>query len=218
VAFQSRDRLTTAEALSKVSFYRYAGPGAFPMSLTGTLVFSNDAIIVMVPSVHDLLNDDFLASAASSSNLVFTGLGPTQELVERHGLQKGVHVKYVAEEGILRAQFAAYFAWLQGISLVALFAALVVSALIGASITAVLKAKRDFPLRLAGKRWAEILADRVAREWSVGVALIGLVVLFQGLDGGVLVAVVAAAGLLVSPLMPVVAARWAFANVSLRRM
>jgi hypothetical protein len=93
-----------------------------------------------------------------------------------------------------------------------------VAALIGAFITAVLKARRDFPLRLAGKPWAEILADRVAREWSVGVALVGLVVLFQGLDGGVLVAVVAGAGLLASPLAHLVAARWAFANVSLRRM
>jgi hypothetical protein len=218
VAFQSRDRLTTAEALSKVSFYRYAGPGAFPTSLSGDLKFSNDTIIVVVPSVHDVFNDDFLASTASSSNLVFTGLGPTQELVAQHGLQKEVNVKYVAEEGVLRAQLTAYFAWLQGISLVALVVALVVAALIGAFITAVLKARRDFPLRLAGKRWAEILADRVAKEWSVGVALIGLVVLFQGLDGGVLLAFVAAAGLLVSPLTHLVAARWAFANVSLRRM
>jgi hypothetical protein len=218
VAFQSRDELTAAEALSGVSFYRYAGPGAFPMSLSGDLEFSNDTIIVVVPGVHDIFNDDFLVSTASSSNLVFTGLGQTQELVARHELQKQVNVKYVAEEGVLRAQFTAYFAWLQGISLVALVVALVVTALIGAVITALLKARRDFPLRLAGKRWAEILAERVAREWIVGVALVGLVILVRGLDGGVLVAVIAVAGLLVSPLTHFVAARWAFMNVSLRRM
>lgn len=218
LAFQSRDEMTAAEALSEVSLYRPAGPVAFPMSLGGTLEFSNDAIIVVVPNVHDTFNDDFLASTASSSNLIFTGLGPTQALVAQHGLRKAVTVKYVAEEGVLRAQLTAYFAWLQGISLVAMIVALVVAALIGAFITAVLKARRDFPLRLAGKRWAEILAGRVAKEWIVGVALAALVILARGLDGGVLIAGVALAGLLVSPLIHVVAARWAFANVSLRRL
>lgn len=168
--------------------------------------------------MHHLFDDDFLVSTASSSNLVFTGLGPTQELVARHGLQREVDVRYVAEEGILIAQLTAYFAWLQGISLAALIAALVVAALIGAFIAAVLKARRDFPLRLAGKRWTEILAERVVKEWSVGVVLVALVILVRGFDGGVLLAVVAIAGLLASPLMHVVAARWAFANVGLRRM
>ena len=220
LAFQSREKVTAAEALGKVSFYRYAGPGKFPMASGGggDLMFSNDTIIAVVPNVYNMFNDDFLASTASSSNLVFTGLGPTQALVARHGLRKQVSVKYVAEEGVLRAQLTAYFAWLQGISLVALVAALGVTALIGAFITAVLKARRDFPLRLAGKRWGEILADRVAREWSVGVTLTVLVILARGLDGIVIIAVVAVAGLLVSPLIHVMAARWAFKNVSQRRL
>lgn len=210
----SRDDLTAAEALGNVSFFRSSGSAEIPMALGGDLVFSNDAIVVVAPRVHDMFNDDFLASAASTRNLVFMGLGPTQELVARHGLQNKVYVKYVAEEGVLRAQLAASVAWLQGISLVAL-----VVALIGAFITAVLKARRDFPLRLAGKRWMEILADLVAREWSVGVALIGLVILVRGVEGGVVVvvvAVVAVAGLLLSPLTHLLAARWAFARVSLR--
>ncbi|MGB3683260.1 MAG: hypothetical protein WA990_12355 [Rubrobacteraceae bacterium] len=216
-----RDRSTADETLSKMSFYRHAGTDKFPMALGGgggDLEFSNDAIIVVAPSVNELFNDDFLTSAASTSNLVFTGLGPTQALVEQHGLQKEVYVKYVAEEGVLLAQLTAYFAWLQGISLVALVAALVVAALIGAFITAVLKARRDFPLRLAGKRWIEILAGRVIKEWAVGIALAALVILVRGLDGGLLIAVVAMAGLLASPLIHIVAARWAFANVSLRRL
>jgi len=215
----TRDHLTAAEALSTVSFYRYAGSIRIPMSLGGggDLVFPDDALVV-VPSVHDMFNDSFLVSAASSRNLVFTGLGPTQALIARHGLQHKVYVKYVAEDGVLFAQFTAYFAWLQGVSLVALIVALAVSALIGAFITAMLKARRDFPLRLAGKRWLEILTDRVAREWAVGVALTVPVLLLRGVQGGVLVAVVAVAALLISPLTHLIAARWAFANVSLRRL
>jgi hypothetical protein len=217
----SRDDLTAVGALSKMSFYRYSAPAALPLARGGggdDLVFSNDAIVVVAPSLHGMFNDDFLASAASTRNLVFKGLGPTQALVADYGLQDKVYVKYVAEEGILRAQYTAYFAWLQGMSLVALIVALVVAALIGAFITAVLKARRDFLLRLAGKHWAEILADRVAREWTAGVALIGLVILVRGLEGGVLVADVAVAALLLSPLIHLVAARWAFARVSLRRL
>lgn len=128
-----------------------------------------------------------------------------------------MYVKYVAEDGVLRAQLTAYFAWLRGISLVALFVALVVSTMIGAFITAVLKARRDF-LRLSGKRWAEILADRVVREWSVGIGLTGLVVLVRGREAGGLVAAVAVAGLLLSPLTHLLAARWAFERVGLRRL
>lgn len=217
----TRDDLTADETLGMMSFYRYAAPTALPLARGGggdDLVFSNDALLIVAPGVHGVFNDDFLASAASTRNLVFGGLGETQALIADHGLQGKVHVKYVAEEGVLLAQLAASFAWMQGMSLVALIVALVVSALIGAFITAVLKARRDFPLRLAGKRWTEILADRVVREWSVGVVLIGLVILLRGLEGGVLVALVAVAALLLSPLTHLIAARWAFASVILRRL
>lgn len=217
----SRDHLSAAQILRKVSFYQSSSSAEIPMSLGGggsDLLFSNTAIVVVAPSLYGLFNDDFLTSAASTGNIMFTGLGSTETMIARHGLQNKIYVKYVAEEGVLRAQLAAYFAWLQGISLVALVVALVVAALIGAFITAVLKARRDFPLRLAGKRWTEILADRVAREWVVGIALTALVILFRGLGGGALVAMVAAAGLLLSPLTHVAAARWAFMKVSLRSL
>ncbi len=217
----TRDDLTADETLDMMSFYHYAAPTALPLAQGGggdDLVFSNDALIIVAPGVHDVFNDDFLASAASTRNLVFAGLGETQALVVDHGMQGKVHVKYVAEEGVLLAQLAASFAWIQGMSLVALVVALVVSALIGAFITAVLKARRDFPQRLAGKHWTEILADRVATEWSVGVALIGLVILLRGLEGGILVALVAVVALLLSPLTHLIAARWAFSSVILRRL
>lgn len=216
----SRQQFTAAEALSKLSFYRSSGSISLPLSLGGSggLVFPDDALVVLVPSVHEMFNDSFLVSVASSRNLVFTGLGPTQALLAQHGLQHKAEVKYVAEEGILVAQFTAYLAWLQGVSLVALIVAMIVSALIGAFITAVLKARRDFPLRLAGKPWMEILTDRVTREWIVGIALTVLVILVRGLEGGALIAAVAVVGLLISPMTHLVAACWVFANISLRRL
>jgi len=216
----SRDDSTAAEALGKVGFYHFSESVQLPLSSAGggDLVFPKDAIVVVAPNLHSMFDDDFLASAASTRNLVFTGLGPTQALLAQHGLQYKVTVKYVAEEGVLFAQFTAYFAWLQGVSLAALIAALVVSSLIAAFITAVLRSRRDFPLRLAGQRWSEILADRVAAEWLVGVALTVMIILLRGGQGALLVAAAAAVGLLASPITHLLATRWTFANVSRRRL
>lgn len=214
----SREELTAADALDQMSIYEYAGPTRFPMALGGDLVFSDDVIVVVAPALYDMFDDDFLASAASTSNLVFTGLESTQALLSQHGLQNEVLVKYVAEEGVLRAQLAEYFAWLQGASLVALIVALIVSSVVAAFITAALLARRDFPMRLAGKRWMEILADRVLREWSIGIVLTAVIILLRGTEGGVFLAAVAAAALLLSPLSHHVAASWAFNRMTMRNL
>ncbi|MDI3328884.1 MAG: hypothetical protein QJR06_10045 [Alicyclobacillaceae bacterium] len=216
-----RDKKNQGEILDKLQFYRYSGARKLPFArFSGELVFPNDneAIIVLVPGVHEIFDDDFLTASASSRNLVFTGLEATQRLLSERGLQGRIRVNYMAEEGILRAQFTAYFAWLRAGSLVALVVALAIAAVIGAFITAVLKAKRDFPLRLGGKSWWTILRGRVMREWLVGAALTILVMLLQGSQGRAFVAAAAVAVLLTLPLVHFVAARWVFTKVSLRRL
>lgn len=165
---------------------------------------------------------------ASGSNIVFTGVTATQELLEKHGLDvkalrdRGLNgelkVVYVAEEGILSAQFAAYVVWLLNLALIALVIAFTVSAAISALITALLQAKRDFPLRVAGQSWVQILRNRVAKQMLAGGILLGIVILFQRPDemGAVLVAAVY--GLLVVPLSHLFAVRWCFDSVSKRRI
>ena len=211
---------TGADALTGFSFYRYSGHTGLPMSLAdGTLEFPNSAIVMLAPSVRPTFNDSFLGSLMSSHNLVLTGLEPTQALVARHGLQGQVYVKYVAEQGILMAQLTAYFAWLSGISLASLIVALVISASISAFIVAVMKARHDFPLRLAGHRWPTILAARVSKEWVAGGLLAAPVIAWQGWQAAtVVVGALAGICLLVSPLMHLIAARWSFTNVSLRKL
>jgi hypothetical protein len=216
----SRDHSTAAEALGKVGFYHFSESVQLPLSSAGggDLVFPKDAIVVVAPNLHSMFDDNFLASAASTRNLVFTGLGPTQELIAQHGLQYKVTVKYAAEEGVLLAQFTAYFAWLQGVSLAALIVALIVSSFIAAFIAAVLRSRRDFPLRLAGQRWSEILANRIAAEWLVGAALALMIILLRGGQGALLVAAAAVVGLLASPITHLLATRWTFTNVRRRRL
>lgn len=215
----ARQRLPADQAMAKFAFYRYDGPGKIPLSMAGmgNLVLLDKAIIMVAPNLSELFKDDFLASIATSNNLVFAGLGPTTALVNEHGLQHQVFVKHIAEQGILRAQLTAYFAWLQVVSLVAITIALVMSAAIGALITALVKARRDFPLRLAGRRWREILAGRVVNEWLVGASLALVILLLSGSEGAVLVAAVAAAGMLASPVVHLLATRWNFTNISLRK-
>ncbi|WP_054949363.1 hypothetical protein [Numidum massiliense] len=192
------------------------------------LHFADDVLLVVVPSVYDTYDDFNLTSLASSSNIVFTDVTATKQLLKRHGLDvpglrdrglKGeLNVVYVAEEGMLLAQFAAYVVWLQNLALVALVVAFTVAAAISALITALLQAKRDFPLRVAGRSWVRILQSRVAKELLVGAGIVGVVVLFQRPDemGAILVA--AAYGLLVVPLSHLFTARWCFDGVSRRRI
>jgi hypothetical protein len=207
------------DALAPLTFYRYIGSKLIPVAVAGggDLRFLGTAVVAVTPSLHAVFNDSFLASLASSRNLVFAGLAPTLALVQDKSLTDKVDVRFVAEEGVLQAQYTAYFAWLRGASLAALVVALAVSATVVALITATLRAHRDFPLRLAGFAWARILAGRVGVEWLAGLVITGLVLIWQGGTSGALVALTAAVALVVSPLAHLAAARWSFTNLTLRR-
>lgn len=218
------------ELLAQFRFLRPAGGLRLPVAggWGEGLLFADDILLVVVPSLYDAYSDSNLTSMASGRNIVFTGVTATQQLLERHGLSaqalrdrgfRGqLDVVYIAEEGLLLAQFAAYVVWLRSLALIALGVAYIVAAAISAFITALLQAKRDFPLRLAGQSWARILQGRIARELLAGVVLVGAVILFQGTDtmGPVLMA--AAFGLLVVPLSHLFAVRWCFDGVSKRRI
>lgn len=207
------------EMLDGFEWFRVSGSAEVPFAASGgDLMFLDEAVVALVPDPHATFDDDFLASVTSSSNLVFTGLGETTELLEAHGLEHTLAVKFIAEEGVLRAQMAAYTKWLRSVSLVGLLVSLTVAASISAYITAMLRARRDFPMRLAGQPWARVLATRVSWEWAVGLGLAAAVVLLQRPDtiGVVLLATFAALAL--APLAHVAAARWCFVNLSMRRL
>ncbi|MCE7007967.1 hypothetical protein LWC34_34870 [Kibdelosporangium philippinense] len=211
---------TGAELLSGFQYLRPANGFKLPVAGGGggNLQFSDDVLVAVMPSVHAAIDDSNLTSMVSTLNVMFTGLAPTQQLLARNGLDTpSLRVVYVAEDGILRAQFAAYVVWLLNLALVALAIAFAVSAGVSALITALLNAKRDFPLRVAGLSWARILQSRVAREVLVGVGLALAVLLVQRPDlGAILVA--AGFGLVVVPLSHLITVRWCFVGVGRRRM
>ncbi len=216
------------------STFKYLQPAEgfkLPVSEGGSgqsLKFLDDVLVAVVPSAHDAFNDSNLTSMMSTANVVFTGTAKTQELLERASLStqalrgagfKGeLGVVYIAEEGILRAQFTAYVVWLMNLALIALFVAFAVAAVVSALITSLLQAKRDFPLRLSGRSWAGILQSRVSRELVAGVVLVAAVLLFQGLGSTGPVLVAAVFGFVVVPLSHLSTARWCFAGVGKRRI
>ncbi|MEU4806235.1 hypothetical protein [Actinosynnema sp. NPDC023587] len=227
----SRDGRPGAEVLAGMRFFRPVQDYRLPVAMGGgggQLVFLHDVLVAVLPSAYSVIDDSNLTSLASTRNIVFSEIGATQELLQRNGLgvdslrARGftgkLHVVYIAEDGILLAQFTAYVTWLLNLALAALLVAFAVAAAISALITALLHAKRDFPLRLAGRSWAHVLRVRVAREVLVGIGLTGLALLFQRPEGVVAVLVVAAVGLLIVPLCHVLAARWCFAGVGRRRI
>lgn len=208
-----------SEVLADLSPRRTAGAAEVALAAggSGELVFSDDALLLVVPDLA-MFDDDFLASLASSNNLVLHGLAPTLELLRAHDLEHTLQVRHVAEDGVLHAQYAAYVAWIRGVSLAGLMAAFALAAGISAFITALLRARRDFPLRLAGTSWPEILHGRVSREVLAGGALSAVVLLGQAPGAGTGVALAALLALAAVPLSHLLATRWCFAAVGRRQL
>jgi hypothetical protein len=227
----SRSRSPGEEQLARLQFLRPVDGFRLPVATgggSGGLRFLDDVLVAVVPSLHDTIDDANLTSMISTRNIVFTDVTATQKLLEHQGLAtqalrdrgfKGqLRVVYIAEEGILQAQFAQYVVWLLNLALAALAVAFVVAAAISALITALLRAKRDFPLRVAGRSWVLILRSRVAGELLAGAGLTAIVLPFQEPDATGAVLVAAAMGLLVVPLTHLLSARWCFAGIGRRRI
>lgn len=218
----TRDGASVDEAFATFGAYEYAATGddSIPMASAGggDLLFTENVLVIIAPSLYESFNDDFLTSIASTSNVVFSGLKPTQDLIRAHDLQDVTRVQYIAEEGLLLAQYTAYFAWLQGVALVALVVALSVAASISAFVVAIVRARRDFPLILSGLSWPATLGGRIATDWTVFAVLTVLILVARGFDkwpvvlGASLLAAVAVA------FTHYVATQWSFANVSRRRI
>ena len=206
-------------AATVLSGLRYYTPNRkLPLAAPGgELEFRDDVLVIAVPGVWQTFNDSFLVSTASSGNLIFSGLAPTQQLVTAQHIGKEVKVRYAASDGVLRAQFAAYDAWLGVVSLIGLAVALAVAAAISAYISALLEARNDFARRLAGYAWPQVLSGRLVPEIVTGVLLAVLAMLVQSSQA---FAVLVAAVLLIAlaPAVHVLAARRAFADVSARRL
>lgn len=225
----SRGEDTDMEVLSGFGYLEPVDGFRMPVAKggSGSLQFFDDVLVAVIPSFHQTFNDRNLTSMLSTRNILIGGVAATKVLLERNGLSnealsgRGIEgdlsIVYVAEEGILRAQFMAYIVWLMSLALAALVIAFTVAAAISALITALLCAKRDFPLRLSGRPWAQILQGRVNKELLAGTALVCLVAIFQRPDTIGTLLLAALCGVIVVPLSHLWAANWCFSGVRRRR-
>lgn len=207
-------------ALASFHYLRADDDADLPLAQggSGDLVFPRRALLVVVEKISNTFGADFLASLTSSSNLVFSGLDPTVSLLRKAGLESTIRVVYVAEDGILRAQYTAHEAWLRAMSGCVLAAAFAIAAAVSSLIAAMLSLRRDFPMRVAGRAWLTIVAPRIMRESLAGGLLVVGLISVQPLPTLPAACAAALIGLLVAAALQIAAARWCFANVGDRRI
>ena len=217
----SRGEGPSREVLATFKYLHPTGDFRLPVAEggSGSLRFLDDVLVAVVPSLYMMIDNPNLTSMASTRNVLFTDVAATQALLRRNGLFKdSLNVVYIAEEGLLRAQFLAYVTLLMSLAMVALVVAFAVAAAVGATISALLSAKRDTLLRLAGRSSARIVQVRVAKEILVGAMLIAIVVILQQPDATGAVLATAALGVLVAPTTHIAATRWCFARARRRQI
>jgi hypothetical protein len=209
-----------AANLAKFRLFRWMGEGAFPAiagGSAGDLAFLDRPLLLVQRELAATFTDDFLMSAASTQNLVFTGVAQTEKLLAQHGLGNRLFVKLVAEDGLLRAQYTAYFAWLRGLTVVAMVVALSVATAIGAVISAMTNARNDFALRVSGATWWAVLCRRLALQWFGGLVLAAGVLALTPTQAPMIIAVTLIA-LLLLPIAYVAASRWSFTRIVARQL
>ncbi|MER5640299.1 hypothetical protein ABT095_25555 [Kitasatospora sp. NPDC002227] len=225
----SRNKLPGNELMAQFRYVKPVGEVRIPVnSRGGSLMFPDNVLIAVMPSLFGMINDRNLTSLVSTRHIVFAGLTPIQGMLEQHrltvadlraaGFGGDVDLVYIAEEGLLKAQFAAHVTWLLNLALLALVVAFVVAAVVSAVISAQLHTKRDFPLRTAGHPWAWVLRDRVAKEVLAGAGLMTAVILVQQSTEVTAVLTASAFGLSTTIVSHLIAARWCFSAVSRRKI
>lgn len=211
---------TPGDVFRGMQFLRFHSTKTLPLASAGSgdLIFASDALLVVVPDVHAAFNDDYLGSVMSTGNLLFNGADATTAVLHRNELYQQTRVVYAATEGVLRAQFAAYFAWLRGVSLASMLIALLIAAAVSALISSIIAAKRDFPLRLNGTSWPRIVADRVSIEVAFIVGFALFIVTLQGYERWWAPGMLAVLAAFAAPVAHAVATRWCFQTTVQRKL
>jgi hypothetical protein len=213
-------RETSADVFHGMQFLRFHSSKTLPLASAGSgdLIFARDALLVVVPDVHAAFNNDYLGSIMSTGNLLFNGADATTLVLHRNKLYQETRVVYAAAEGVLRAQFAAYFAWLRGVSLASMVIALLIATAVSALISAIVSAKRDFPLLLNGTSPPRIITDRASTEVALIAGLTLIIATYQSFERWWAPAMLAVLAILAAPVVHGTATRWCFQTTVQRKL
>ncbi|MDO5083274.1 MAG: hypothetical protein Q4D89_07730, partial [Arachnia propionica] len=229
----NRNARSEGEVLADLKFHVPASGVAYPVAdggRPGQLSFFNDVLVIEAPSVDVVFDPPNLVSLASTGNVMLTGVAETNELLKEAGLDEAglaelgvegaIRPLYAAEQGILRAQFAAHLARILTVAVVAMTAAFSVAAGVNAVIAALLNTRRDFPMRLSGATWEQTTRPRARRELILGGVVVAVALLLQlGTPTALLATAVAGiAGLAVLYLAHAAAAAMIFTRITHRKL
>lgn len=162
---------TTSRTLPAVHLYANLGEAPLVVSggMVGTLDTNQRPLIISVDDVSQLDNH-FLASAVSRGNVVFTDPERVEALVEERELDSEIlSIDRIADLGLYDAQTKQRNAQLGAAAIATAVLALVMCISVTAWIFALLRRRRWFVQRTAGKSWNSILLPRMLWETSAAV-------------------------------------------------
>ncbi|RRD49767.1 hypothetical protein [Arachnia propionica] len=229
----SRGTRSEEEVLADLRLHVPAKGVAYPVAdggRPGQLSFLTDVLVIEAPTVQAVFNPSNLVSLASTGNVLLTGVAETNDLLHEAGLDEAglaelgvegaILPLYAAEQGILRAQFAAHLARILSVAVVAMTAAFLVAAGVNAVIAALLNTRRDFPMRLSGATWEQVTRPRARRELILGAVVVAVALFLQLQTPAALLATAVAGivGLAVLYLAHAAAAATIFARITHRKL
>lgn len=222
-----------AAVLAALVAYRPAPGVTFPVvdgGARGRLSFLDDVLVVLAPTIGTVFDPDNTTSLASTGNIILTGVDATTRRLDaagldaaglaRRGVEGTLRPLYMAEDGILQAQYATYVARLLSISLATMAVAFVVASAVNATISAILNGRRDFPLRLTGVTAEAVVRARALTDVAGGVVIaLGVIAIrARSLEALGVTLAATAFGLAAVYISHAVAVGAVFTRVSQRRM
>lgn|GEM_PF-5225954 len=142
-------------------------------SMAGTLDASRHPLILVVKDVAQFDNF-FLASAVSRGNVVFTDPDHVAQLVKERDMAEGIlSIDRIADLGLYDAQSKQRNAQLGASAIALAVLALTMCVAVTAWIFALLRRRRWFVQRTAGKSWRSILLPRLLWE-SIAATIFGV--------------------------------------------
>ncbi|ALV47818.1 hypothetical protein MB46_19250 (plasmid) [Arthrobacter alpinus] len=163
---------TTSHKLPEVHLYSNLGKAPLVVSggMVGTLDANQRPLIISVDDVSQF-DDHFLASAVSRGNVVFTDPEQVKTLVEQRNMGSEIlSIDRIADLGLYDAQTKQRNAQLGAAAIALAVLALVMCVSVTAWIFALLRRRRWFVQRTAGKAWSSILLPRLL--WEASAALL----------------------------------------------
>ena len=162
---------TTSRKAPDVQLYSNTGEAPFVVSggMSGTLDSNQRPLIISMKDLSEF-DDSFLASAVSRGNIVFTDPEEVKTLVKQRDMGSEIlSIDRIADLGLYDAQTKQRNAQLGAAAIALAVLALVMCVSVTAWIFALLRRRRWFVQRTAGKTWRSILLPRMVWEASAAV-------------------------------------------------